>query len=285
MKKQNAVPAVDTIDPGFKFRWKDYDKKFTGTYSKLPVSLFVKYDKDGYAYPSVWADISHAAKAVLPVLVRLAHGNDLRQCWPNEDYLAAMAGINTLKTVRNACGVLEDFKLITTKKVTLKNGRRSKRYTLTFNDEGHFFPMFTSVFEGACWSGLGKKTVTAQALYPVMRAFAKPNPALDPDCVDESGEMRFHEREYHCYDREEYEDYYRKRKCDFCCAELDVLIDHAGICANSYQAAIKALVDGSFIAMSEFNPEYWMVRFMDGWAATWADTGGAKRLNSRLKIT
>ena len=281
MKKNNAVSAVDTIDPGFKFRWKDYDSKFTGTYSKLPVSLFVKYDKDGYAHPSVWADLPHAAKAVLPVLVRMAYGNDFRQCWPNEDYLAGMTGIKSRKTVRGACDALQEFGLISMRKVTLKTGKRSKCYALTFNDEGHNFPMHTSIFEGGCWFILGLQSVTAQALYPVMRVFSRPNPALDPTCVDYDGEMRFDERDYFAYDRDEYMEYYRKRERDFCSADKDVLIEHAGICANSYKAAIKALIDSSFIAVSEINPEYWMVRFMDGCK----NTGGAKHLNSRLKIT
>nr|WP_284710699.1 helix-turn-helix domain-containing protein [Desulfovibrio aminophilus] len=183
----------------------------------------VAVDNGGDLYPNTWSVLTRAAQAVYPVLLR--HADDHGVCFPAEDRLAAMSGL-TRKGVRAGVLELEMAGLLSTKKVTTRNGRRAKLYNL-LNDctspEGICMP---SIFiDGGLWSDL---TPTGKALAVAFRYFAKPRPDLDPD---EEGWL----------EGDDFTEYLNRRKYDICGAEPSVLREFSGVCRRIYLAAIESL--------------------------------------------
>jgi hypothetical protein len=118
---------------------------------------------------------------------------------------------------------------------------------------------------------MGDHPVT-QALYPVMRIFAKPRPALELD------------GDWIKVDSDEWRVWYASRKCDWCAADREELIRFAGIGRRSYAIAVDFLssTNMNVIAREDHAPEYWRVNFKDGWGF---NIKTPEYLNSRLKIT
>jgi hypothetical protein len=59
-QKQKAAPppAVDTLDPGFTYRWKILDQSAVGRFCQFPRSLIFKVSADGLIdAPGIWADL------------------------------------------------------------------------------------------------------------------------------------------------------------------------------------------------------------------------------------
>lgn len=190
----------------------------------------VAVDHGGDLHPGVWSCLSHAARSVLPVLLR--HADDRGACFPAEDRIAAMGGLSA-KSVRAGALELEMAGLLSAKKVTTRNGRRAKSYTLLHDcvsPDG--IPMPSIFVDGGMWSVLPP---AAKALAVAFRCFAKPRPDLDPD---DGGWL----------EGDDFTEYLNRRTYDICGAEPAVLREFAGIGRRIYPAAIKALQENWVIA-------------------------------------
>lgn len=271
-KKQKAapLPAVDTLDPGFSYRWKIFDQSARGRFCQFPRSLIFKVSADGLIEaPGIWADLLLAAKSVLPVLLHFENRD--HKCWPSQETICALSGLNSRKTVRRGVRNLEDAGLISTRKATTTAGRPLTIYHLQLPHDDFYVPLHASLFLGGFWSVMSDHPVT-QALYPVMRVFAKPRPDLEPD------------GDWIQVDSDEWREWYASRECDWCRADREELIDFAGIGRRSYATAVDFLSSANMtiIAREEQAPQYWRVNFKDGWAFNYETP---EYLNSRLKIT
>lgn len=271
-KKQKAapLPAVDTLDPGFSYRWKIFDQSANGRFCQFPRSLIFKVSADGLIdAPGIWSDLPLVAKSVLPVLMHFENRD--HRCWPSQELICALSGINSRKTVRRGVRILEDAGLISTRKATTTAGRPLTIYQLQLPHDDFYIPLYASLFQGGIWSVMGDHPVT-QALYPVMRVFAKPRPDLEPD------------GDWIQVDSDEWREWYDSRTCDWCRADRDELINFAGIGRRSYATAVDFLSSAKMkvIARDEHAPEFWRVNMLDGWGFNHKTTD---YLNSRLKIT
>lgn len=271
-KKQKSVsiPAVDTLDPGFSFRWKKFDPSTSGRFCQFPQSLIFKVSSDGLIdAPGIWTDLPLAAKSVLPVLLHFENRD--HRCWPSQETLCALSGINSRKTVRRGVRALEDAGLVSTRKATTTAGLPKTIYQLQLPHDDFYIPLHASLFQGGIWSVMGDHPV-AQALYPVMRAFAKPRPDLDED------------GDWIQVDSDEWREWYDSRECDWCRADREEMINFAGISRRSYATAVDFLSSTrmTVIAREDHAPEYWRVNFKDGWSF---NKETPEYLNSRLKIS
>jgi hypothetical protein len=126
------------------------------------------------------------------------------------------------------------------------------------------------MFQGGIWSVMGDHPVT-QALYPVMRVFAKPRPDLEPD------------GDWLQVDSDEWREWYASRAYDWCRADREEMISFAGISRRSYATAVDFLSSAKLkvISREDHAPEHWRVRLLDGWGF---NIKTPEHLNSRLKI-
>ncbi|MBE1426784.1 hypothetical protein H4684_003459 [Desulfomicrobium macestii] len=270
-KHESALlPAVDTLDPGFTYRWKIFDQSTLGRFCQFPRSLIFKVSSDGLIdTPGIWAELPLASKSVLPVLLHFENRD--HKCWPSQELICALSGLNSRKTVRRGLRILEDAGLISTRKATTTAGRPLTIYHLQLPHDDFYVPLYASLFQGGIWSVMGDHPVT-HALYPVMRIFAKPRPDLEL------------EGDWLRVDSDEWREWYASRECDWCRADREALIDFAGIGRRSYATAVDFLSSSKMkvIARNEHAPEYWQVNLLDGIGFNHETT---EYLNSRLKIT
>lgn len=256
----------DAFDADFGFKWKPLDRAVLGKFVKFPLALIFDGVDGGFVERAgIWAELPLASKAVLPVLMHFARNSG--RCWPSQEVLCALSGINSRKTVRRGVRALEEAGLISTKKATTTAGRTLTIYDLNLPQDEHYAPLHASVFLGGNWAIMGD-CPTAQALYPVMRAFAKPRPDLEPAGA------------WIAADSEEWAEWYAARECDWCGAEKGELVRFSGIGVRSYSTAVGFLCDRiKAVAREEQAPQYWRVNFLDGWSFK------PEYLNSRLRIS
>lgn len=199
--------------------------------------------------PGTWYGLGRSDQALLPVLLR--HFDGQGEAWPSEGRLAAMSGL-TRKSVREAANRLRFNGIIDIERRVTRAGRRAKRYVMSSPDESYGVPCPSIFIDGGNWSEL---TPAARALVIPMRFFARPRPDLDPDYSawpneDEWGEY---------LNEDEWGEYLGERNFDYCKAEPAVLREFAGIGPRVYKAAIKSLVDESFIEPAPEAPDTWRI--------------------------
>lgn len=171
-----------------------------------------------------WARISPAAKAVLPVIA--CHCNERGEAFPGEEVIAALSGL-TAKSVRDS-GIkkgLDGFPGFSWEYYLTRRGKRGKRFMIEFppkGEQGQAFFFYRGIIDGGIWCGLKP---TAQAIYPVLRHFAR----YDIE-EDESSE-----------DPSEFLDDYKKRRWELCSSEIGQLAKHAGIDRRSVAEAMANL--------------------------------------------
>lgn len=173
-----------------------------------------------------WALLPKASMAIFPVIA--CHVNEIGVAWPSEQTIAILSGLSD-KSVRKGIRGLEDFPVFKFSEYVTKRGKRSKKFYVDLPKEhtkGEDFPFYRFVLESGFWRQL--KPV-AKALYPVMKTFSY----FDIEQYIDIEELEAEEKEF--------EDVYYHREYDFCEADLDVMIEHAGIHRTSLAEALHDL--------------------------------------------
>jgi len=185
-------------------------------------SIFFRFDKRWIENMN-WARISPSAKAVLPVIA--CHCNERGESFPGEETIAALAGL-TAKSVRKAIKVdLDGFPGFDWSYYLTKRGKRGKRFLLKFppkREKGRAFFFFRGIMDGGIWRELKP---SAQALYPVMRYFARYDDGED-ETLD---------------DLDTFDERYEKRKWESCSAKIKELEKYSGINRRSIHEALRSL--------------------------------------------
>ena len=252
---KDATPKVDSLSPGFSFRWPEkYDhSKYADSrsFSRLPKSIFCRESGDGDLRPGLWADLPLSAKAALIVLSR--HANKDGVAFPSEEILCAKTGINSRKTVRKACLELQAAGLLQVSKYITKDGRRANRYILSdkilSQHEENYLPAYHHHVEAGYWAVMGHSRPSAQALYWAIRFFAKPRPDLEED------------GEWLDLTSDDGREWLMGREGDVCRAEPSVLCEFAGITLRSYRPAMDALRKMEIIQDLPDHPDSFFVNF------------------------
>lgn len=270
-KKESAVPAVDTNDPGFSFRWKKYDHSIyahTRSFARLPRSI-IGMEINGDMHCGVWSGLRHTSKAVLIVILR--HANSDGVSFPSQELICAKSGISTLKTVGKACKELEGAGLIKVNKFTTPLGKRANRYVLTNKllDNHDYIASYHHHLEAGYWAVMGNNGHISQSLYWAIRFFSRPRADLDSDQADCG---------WTNYDSDEGREWLANRDGDVCCAERESLCEFAGITTRSYGAAMEILRKMKVITSIPDHPDKLFVNFYFGHHYS------SDYLNSILKI-
>jgi hypothetical protein len=212
--------------------------------SDIDWDWFFRYDKKWIA-DMQWASLSAAAKTVLPVIA--CHCNERGEAFPGEDTIAGLSG-RTEKTVRQGISDLKGFPGFDWEYYRTKRGKRSKKFHLEFppiGERGRSFFFHRAIMDCGAWSLLSP---TAQALYPVLRYFAR--------FIDGEDEK--------LADIDDFSDRYVQRRWEICVAEVDQLAKYAGIDRHTVaKAAInlmqKFLIDPYYDDNGE---KGWIVYFI-----------------------
>lgn len=258
MKKQSAVSAVDTNNPSFGYRWQKYDHSLYAhprSFTRLPRSV-IGFEHNGDIYAGVWSTLKHTSKAVLIVLLR--HVNSEGVSFPSQEVICAKSGINTLKTVGNACVELEGAGLIKINKFVTPRGKRANRYILTKKllESQDYIASYHHNVEAGYWAVMGNRGHISQALYWAIRFFDTPRADLDSEQSDFG---------WTDYDSDEGREWLAKRDGDVCCAERDVLCEFAGITTRSYGPAMDILRKMEVISTIPNHPDKLFVSFQFGY--------------------
>jgi len=182
---------------------------------------FFRFDKKWIENMN-WARISPAAKAVLPVIA--CHSNERGESFPGEVAVAALSG-RTPKTVRHGIRDLDGFPGFTWQHYLTRQGKRGKRFRIEFapkNEKGRSFFFHRGIIDGGIWCELKP---TAQAIYPVLRYFARYDDDYDED---DDPPSEFIER-------------YATRSWEMCSAEVVQLAKYAGVERHTVSEAMKNL--------------------------------------------
>lgn len=177
-----------------------------------------------------WARISPAAKAILPVIA--CHCDERGAAFPGEETIAALSGL-TPKSVRQ--GIRRDlagFPGFSWEYYLTRRGKRGKQFQIALppkNERGRAFFFHRGIIDGGIWRKRNDERdragliPAAQALYPVLRYFAR----YEAD-KDDSDLSEFDER-------------YADRRWELCFAEVNQLASYAGINRHSVTDALKSL--------------------------------------------
>ena len=189
-----------------------------------------------------WALLPAASKAAWPVIACFCNQEGV--AFPGERTIGILSGRSD-KQVRAGIKGLEAFPDFEMNYYTTKRGRRSKRFYLKLpsrNVNGSSFPFYKYVLDSGVWRELKP---SAQALYPVMKYFS----FFD---IDTYNEMENGEAEYN-----EFDEIYKNRKCDYCHADKNVMVELAGITVRSISSALNDLERNSLIELIDH--EAWRI--------------------------
>lgn len=172
-----------------------------------------------------WARTTKTARAIFPVI--LSHCNECGESFPGEETIAALSGL-TEKSVRKGIHDLEGFPGFDWWYYLTRRGKRGKRFSIKLppkGEKGRSFFFYRGVMDGGIWCNLKS---SAQALYPVMRHFARYDQYEDE--AMESADVG-----------EDFLDVFTKRTWELCSAEIGMLARYAGINRRSVTEALKGL--------------------------------------------
>ena len=180
-----------------------------------------------------WARLSPAAKAVFPVIARYC--NERGESFPGETIIAALSGL-AARSARKGIHDLEGFPGFSWEYYLTKRGRQGKRFQLTFppkGEPGRTFFFRTVIIDAGTWRKRNDGHVSglipaAQALYPVLRHFARYDDGEDERTYD---------------DTDEFAEKYASRHWEICSADIGPLAKYAGISRNTVKDAIQSLQD------------------------------------------
>ncbi len=210
-----------------------------------------------------WALLPSSAKAVYPTIACYcdAKGNS----FPGEQTIGILSGLSD-KKVREGIRALDDLPSFTSQYYVTRRGNKSKKYHISFppsNVKGASFPFHKHILESGIWQELKP---TAKALYPAMRFFG----FFDIDIYNEVDAGN----EY--VELADFSEVYADRKYDYCCADKDQLVIHAGISNRSLYTALQDLKSNCLV----FDVDNW-----NGWRVYIHPEEHFKRsyLNAKIK--
>lgn len=195
--------------------------------SEIDWDRYFRFDKM-WITTKHWKSLSAAAKTVL--LVIACHCNKRGKAFPGEKTIARLSG-RTKKTVRQGISDLKGFPGFDYTDYKTKRGKQSKIFHLQLPPEeepGRSYHFHRAIMDCGAWSLL---TPTAQALYPVMRYWARYIAA-----EDESLENLIDLREH-----------YKNRKWEICTEKINQLANDADIDRHSVKEAINSLTENCLI--------------------------------------
>jgi len=184
----------------------------------MPRTLFQYEELKDISPIGPWAELSLAAKSVLPVI--LAHMFINESCCPGIRRISAFAGISK-NTVTRGVADLKALPEFTVRKILTRQGKYKNIYSFkkpVVSIRGSWFPFHRCIVQSGNWALL---TPAAKALYCTMRHWAQYDMLSEQTTKDGSG--------------------FAERQFDTCNAQRNILAECAGITTRSVRNALKDL--------------------------------------------
>lgn len=183
-----------------------------------------------------WANLPLPSKSIFPVIA--VHCDRYGVAKPSKQTIAILAGCSE-KTVHNGLQGLKDYPGFQIDKYVTSRGKRANKYHISFpsmEQRGKSFPFYKSIITGANWRLCSP---ASHAVFPVMHCFSQFDFLIY--AADE--------------DLETYDDpeLFKERKYQYCCADIDVIAEYAGITLITAQKSIEEL---EYFHLIEYTEDY-----------------------------
>ena len=206
----------------------------TNSFHLFPTSLVRSSDTHDTS-PSIWAQLSHVERSILPVIIASTRQNFAIL---GEDRISALAGVSR-RSVKSATDRLASLGLISISRHTSPRMRDIKGYTTSLDQNSRSIAIYGNFIYSGLWAKLGKSSPSSQAVYIAMRCLADLRPDLDNDGTWPQTQALLNE-------------YILTRERDFCLAPMTRIARFSGVSRKSCFTAINTLIDYQILGRLDY---------------------------------